>query len=149
MVQAVSHTLSRIKYQMPPQPLYLQGQPAEGKFSLQEGEETAPSCCIMPIMSQLAQLSTILPSAMRSMLMPVQLSSLCVGSMPMNSPSCVPIEVNLVATKSPSANCMSIDRVVKIWESFAELGGKFLHGLHTVEILGVFTRTMMLVVDVV
>jgi hypothetical protein len=33
--------------------------------------EMAPSCCIMPIMSQLAQLSTILPSEMRSMVIPV------------------------------------------------------------------------------
>jgi hypothetical protein len=54
------------------------------------GARTTPSCCIMPIMSQLVQLSTILPSEMRSMVIPVQLSSLLVGSTPMNVPLCVP-----------------------------------------------------------
>jgi hypothetical protein len=50
----------------------------------------------MPIMSQLAQLSTILPSTIRSMVIPVQLSSLLVGWMPINGPLCVPIDVNRV-----------------------------------------------------
>src|SRR5215208_5502916 len=55
---------------------------------------TTPSC-IMPITSQLVQLSTILPSEMRSMVIPVQLSSLFVGSIPINTPLCVPLEVAL------------------------------------------------------
>ena len=50
------------------------------------GARTTPSCCIMPIMSQLVQLSTILPSEMRSMVIPVQESSLFVGSAPRKVP---------------------------------------------------------------
>jgi hypothetical protein len=60
----------------------------------------APSCSIMPIMSQLVQLSTILPWAMRSMVIPVQLSSLFVGSTPMNVPLRVPLEVHSPITQT-------------------------------------------------
>ncbi|HZA45411.1 MAG TPA: hypothetical protein VE568_08930 [Rubrobacter sp.] len=83
----------------------------------------APSCSIMPIMSQLAEFSTILPWAMRLMVIPVQLSSLFVGSTPMNVPLCVPLEVHFSITQmmdrySHLVEDMSGDAVEGLDESF-------------------------------
>jgi hypothetical protein len=50
------------------------------------GEEIAPSCLSMPSWSKLSQLSTTLPSEKRKMPIPVKLTSLPVGAMPLNSP---------------------------------------------------------------
>ena len=52
-----------------------------------DGGSMTPSCCIMLKSSKLPQCSTILPSAfMRRMSIPVIVTRLPVGSMPMNSP---------------------------------------------------------------
>ena len=53
----------------------------------------APSCCIMPRSSSLTQLSTNFPSLMRSISIPVKLTCLPVGGMPMKSPWWVPRKV--------------------------------------------------------
>ena len=47
---------------------------------------TAPSCCIMPRVSQLTQCSATLPPAMRITLMPVSVTCLSVGGMPISVP---------------------------------------------------------------
>src|SRR5688572_2167047 len=62
-----------------------------------------PSCCIRPSSSTCAQHSTTLPSAMRSMSVPVRRISRPVAGMPWKLPLCVPRAVQRVTTMSPSA----------------------------------------------
>jgi hypothetical protein len=107
----------------------------------------APSCCNMPIMSQLAQLSTILLSQMRSMVIPVQVSSRFVGSTPMKAPLWVPIDVKRVVTMSASTS-RKVDCVVEVGEGLAELLGEGLHGLDSVQVAGIL-GVVVLMIDVI
>src|SRR5207248_2112677 len=68
----------------------------------------ALNCCIIPNRSQLTHSSTIFPSSMRSMAMPIQVARLLVGGKPINTPFCVPVDVKRVTTLSPSATWSSI-----------------------------------------
>src|SRR5437867_13298596 len=65
---------------------------------------TAPSCCIMPKVSQVTHCSATFPPAMRITLMPVVVTSLPVGEMPISVPLWVPRAVQRTVILLPSAS---------------------------------------------
>lgn len=64
-----------------------------------------PNCCIMPIWSKISQCSTDLPPSKRSMAMPVRVTCLFVGGMPLSSPWCVPCADQRTTTRSGRWHC--------------------------------------------
>src|SRR5215204_4553421 len=72
-------------------------------WACSSGEGTAPICCIRPRASQFSHSSTILPSSMRWIVIPVIPTSLPVGAMPISSPWCVSCALQRLTTLSPSA----------------------------------------------
>lgn len=67
-----------------------------------------PSCWRAPSMSISTQRSTILPSAIRRMVIPVAVNSRCVAGIPNSSPEWTPCPVTRITTLSPSAMMSSI-----------------------------------------
>src|SRR6266404_2718330 len=65
--------------------------------------QIAPSCLYIFIKSKLFQASTILPSLIRVMTMPVNSTGAWVALNPKLSPACLPRTLQRVATISPSA----------------------------------------------
>src|SRR5215208_115623 len=72
-------------------------------WACSSGEGTAPICCIRPRASQFSHSSTILPSSMRWIVIPVIATSLPVGAIPISSPWCVPCALQRLTTLFPSA----------------------------------------------
>src|SRR5581483_7722778 len=83
----------------------------------------APSCCIKPGMSEMPQRSVILPSRRRINVMPLKLTCLPVGAIPIKLPLCVPRPVRRIATRSPSA---------RMWSSVNWIFGKAERNMATV-----------------
>ena len=64
---------------------------------------TTPSCCIIPSMSMLIQPSTSLPSSIRNRRVPLHLTGLLVGGMPMKLPLFTASPIPRPTMRSPSA----------------------------------------------